>query len=336
MLHPGILALAAGSFIVFFMVLYAGWLGVRIIRGWDPESSSERQLSLERETTLISSVVGYALGFVTVSLLLFIYTVDDIHQLFVGAMCATGSLNANPVGWFALGAKIVLFFAASVWVAMNSLDQRAPDYPLVRLKYAVLLGIIPLVAADLSLTLAYFLGLEPEVITSCCGSLFSESGGTGIAAEMAGLPVKTMIAVFFSINSFFVVLCIACLFWKNGIVRGVLSVVSTVSFFVSIAAVISFISLYIYELPTHHCPFDIFQKEYRFVGYPLYAGLFGGTYFGMLPGLFRRFRRIDSLRVILDRSERRWLVLAVSGMSLFLAITLWKMLSGTFTLEGYF
>jgi len=41
-------------------------------------------------------------------------------------------------------------------------------------------------------------------------------------------------------------------------------------------AILSFISVYFYELPTHHCPFCILQKEYGYVGYPLYLTLFGG------------------------------------------------------------
>ncbi len=56
----------------------------------------------------MSTIVRYALAFEIVASLLFIYTVDDIHELFVGAMCATGSLNANPIGWSALAVKVAL------------------------------------------------------------------------------------------------------------------------------------------------------------------------------------------------------------------------------------
>ena len=40
--------------------------------------------------------------------LLLVYTLEDLHGLFVGAMCATGSLNANPVGWTLLAVKLLL------------------------------------------------------------------------------------------------------------------------------------------------------------------------------------------------------------------------------------
>ena len=41
---------------------------------------------------------------------------------------------------------------------------------------------------------------------------------------------------------------------------------SGIAFVVSLASILSFISLYFYELPTHHCPFCILQKEYGYIG----------------------------------------------------------------------
>jgi len=61
---------------------------------------------------------------------------------------------------------------------------------------------------------------------------------------------------------------------------------SIVLFGVSLAAIVSFISLYIYELPSHHCPFDIFQKHYHFIGYPIYISLFYGVFFGIRRASF--------------------------------------------------
>ena len=147
-----------------------------MIQRWDFQSSSAYQLSLERKTYLISTLMNYVLGFQIISALLFIYTVDDIHKLFVGAMCATGSLNANPVGWLALLSKITVCFVAGFWLVLNYLDQKAEDYPLVRLKYSLLLFCCPLLFLILFSSSNIFLGLDPDIITSCCGSLFSDSG----------------------------------------------------------------------------------------------------------------------------------------------------------------
>jgi hypothetical protein len=46
-----------------------------------------------------------------------------------------------------------------------------------------------------------------------------------------------------------------------------------------------FFGTYIYELPTHHCPFCMLQKEYNYIGYIIYIFLFLGTFYGFIPAL---------------------------------------------------
>jgi hypothetical protein len=333
-LHPGILALIIGSTIVFVMMLYASIEGIRIISSWDFKSSSEHQLNLERKTYLISSIIKYVLGFEVLSTLLFIYTVDDIHTLFVGAMCATGSLNANPIGWYALYSKILVFFCASLWIMINNLDQKAEDFPLIRPKYAALIFITILIGVDLFFETRYFLGLNPEVITSCCGSLFSDTS-SGIAGELSSLSVRPMMWTFYIAVVIFISAALLCMKSQAAFLRYVTSVLSIVLFGISIAAMISFISLYIYEMPTHHCPFDIFQKNYHFIGYPVYISLFCGVFFGLLPGLFQPLKKIGSLRDTIMLSEKKWLLLGIIFIVIFTAISSWPVVFGTFTMQGY-
>jgi hypothetical protein len=331
-LHPGILALLAGSCIVFAMMLYASVQGIIILTGWDFSSSSEKQLILERKTYLVSTIIKYALGFEILSVFLFLYTLDDIHHLFVGAMCATGSLNANPAGWIALSAKILIFFSASIWLVLNRLDQTAEDFPLVRLKYAALLFITLLVGFGLFFEMKYFLGLEPEVITSCCGSLFSESS-QGIAGELSALSVGPVMVTFYFTVLLFFGAAVLCLIKSGALIRYTLSIISLAVFVVSITAIVSFISLYIYELPSHHCPFDIIQKGYNYVGYLIYSSLFCGVLFGMLPGLFQPMKKISSLQEELAVSEKRWLYLSIVFIMIFAALSSWPVLFGDFTMH---
>lgn len=333
-LHPGILALIVGSCIAFAMILYACALGIRVVARWDDQSNSQEQLTLERKTYLISTMINYALGFEIISAFLFIYTLEDIHTLFVGAMCGTGSLNANPVGWYVLYTKIILFFASCLWVALNYFDQRAEDYPLVKPKYVALLFVTPLAGLDLTLQLQYFSGLQPEIITSCCGSLFSEEG-TGLASDLATLPVIPAMWGFYGTALLFWVTAALCLVKPASVLRTLLSGVAALWLFVSIAAILSFISLYIYELPTHHCPFDILQKNYGFVGYPIYISLFCAVLFGLLPGAFQPLKKIPTLSGRIREAEKRWLVLALISMFVFVALCSWPVLFGNLTMIGY-
>ena len=333
-LHAGMLALIVGTTIVLAMVLYACWLGVRILRRWDAGSSSEEQLRLERSTFLVSSIASTTLGFQAASLLLFLYTIDDIHGLFVGAMCATGSLNASSGGWAVLGIKIVLLFLSVIWIVLHRLDQRAGDFPIVRIKYLGLLVLAPLVATDLLLQIRYFTGLRPQIITSCCGALFSE-GGTTLASEVAGLPVRPMLWSLYLGIGLFTALCLAGLLASSRFLRYALAVVSFSMLFVSLGSIVSFLSLYIYQLPTHHCPFDMIQKQYSFIGYPIYLSLFAAVSFGLLPGLLFPLRRIPSMAPLVVAAEPRWLILGMVSMLTFTVVVSWPVVFGELSLVGY-
>lgn len=332
--HPGILALVSGSALVTLMMLFAAMLGAKVILRWDFQSSSAYQLSLERKTYLISTLMNYVLGFQIVSALLFIYTVDDIHKLFVGAMCATGSLNANPVGWLALLSKFAVCFVAGLWLVLNYLDQKAEDYPLVRLKYSLLIVLLPIIVLDSFLQFQYFIGLDPDIITSCCGSLFSDSGDS-VTSSIAGFPALPAMIVFYVGFTLVFGTSLLCLFSKKAFFRYLLTAFNAVFLFVALASVVSFISMYIYELPTHHCPFDIIQKEYGFIGYPLYISLFCGIFFGLLPGIFHTLKEILSLQRTVHKLERSWIVLSLGCMTVFVFITTYRVITSNLTYFSY-
>ena len=63
---------------------------------------------------------------------------------------------------------------------------------------ALLLVIAPLIGAETYHQMLYFLNLKGDVITSCCGSMFS-ADEEGVAAGLAALPPVPMGAAFFGI-----------------------------------------------------------------------------------------------------------------------------------------
>ncbi len=190
-LHPGIIALLLVSLLVTGMILYSSFFGVRIIAGWDIGSGSEGQLVLERRTYLISTFLAYALLFQISSFFLFIYTADSLHSLFTGAMCAAGTLNVDPYGYPTLLLKILNFILAGLWLIVNYADNQAYDYPLIRKKYGLLIVMAPLVATESVVQALYFLQMKADVITSCCGSLFSPYREGLSAAIVSIIPFKT-------------------------------------------------------------------------------------------------------------------------------------------------
>jgi len=330
--HPSILALYVASLLISFMVVYSASYGVQILRKWDIQSGSEIQLILERKTYLISTLLTYVFGFEILSLFLFIYTVDRLHTFFVGAMCAAGTLYVNGFGYPALILKVVNFLLAGLWLILNYADNRGYDYPLIKTKYILLLNLAPLILVEMALQANYFLRLDPHIITSCCGSLFS-AGEQALTSEMVALPSIPMKVVFYFAMALTVASGLYC--YRRGKGAYLLSMASAATFVVSLASILSFISVYFYELPTHHCPFCILQKEYGYVGYPLYVTLLGGTISGIGPGLLMPFRGVKSLSGILPSIQKRLALLSAVLFLIFTLIVTYRMVFTDFILEGY-
>jgi len=315
--NPAIVALAIAALVSTLLLAYSAGFGWHLVRHWDLTSGSALQVRLERQTYLTSTLV--ALVFVTeaTSLLLFVYNADRIAPLFVGAMCAVGTLNTSPFGFPTLMVKILVFFSASTWLILHHLDTRGYDYPLTRLKYGLLFAIAPLVAAETYLQLRFFLALDTDVITSCCGSLFG-ANREALASELAGLAPGPAMALFYGVLTLTLAVGLAARRWPAA--GFAYALLSAVSFVVSLAAVVSFVSLYVYEHPHHHCPFCLLKSEYGYQGYLIYGPLFLATALGIGSGVVRLFARVPSLRPLVPPLARR---LTNVSLGLFFFLVLW-------------
>jgi hypothetical protein len=327
--HPAIIALLLSSVLMSFLIAYSSYFAVLIHRKWDLRNGSELQLVMERRTYLISTVLTYLFAFQILSFFLYIYTADRLHSLFVGAMCAAGTLQVNSYGYPALLLKIFNCLLAGIWLILNYADNRAFDYPLIRKKYVFLLLMAPLLLLEMFLQGAYFLSLQPNIITSCCGSLFSV-GETALASELTALPPKpTLFAFYLSTGA---CLSAGIFFLRKNRGAYLFFILSTATFLISIASILSFISVYFYELPTHHCPFCILQKEYGYVGYPLYAALFGSGIAGMGVGILAPFRKRESLVSIIPPIQKRLVLWSLVLLLVFVGITTYRMVFTDFIL----
>ncbi len=330
--HPGIMALLLGSVLTTSMLCYCAYEGARIIRRWNIRSGSELQLALERRTYLISMVMSYALGFELLSLFLFIYTADSMSPLFVGAMCAAGSLKVNGFGYPALILKITDFLLAGVWLIMNFTDNKANDYPLIKTKYGMLIIITPFLVTETLVQGAYLLGLKPDIITSCCGTIFTTDANT-ILSGLIGLPrALSQTAFYFSVA---ITISLGLIFYLKGKGGYFFSISTLMSFLIAIVALISFISVYFYELPTHHCPFCILHPEYGYVGYPLYITLLAGAVSGLGIGAIMPFRKINSLTEVLPRLQSRLALISIMSYSTFMLISGYGIVFSHLSLAAY-
>ncbi len=328
-LHPAIVALLLVSLLTTGMTLYGAYFGIGIMRRWNLKSGSEGQLALERRTYLISTLLAYVLIFQVGSLFLFVQTAESLHNQFVGAMCAAGSLNVDPYGYPAFLLKILNVILAGLWLIINHVDNGAHDYPLIKKKYALLLVLAPLFLAESVVQTLYFLELKADVITSCCGSLFS-SEGNGVSSDIAAIPAKAAMAGFYL--SFGLTFVLGGIYWFKGKLGGLFSFASGLFFLVSCISLISFISLYFYELPTHHCPFCILQREYHYIGYLLYAALLTGVVSGLGVGVLMPFAGVGSLAGSLPLFQKRLAMVCLVAYLLFTGIAICRMIGTDFTL----
>jgi hypothetical protein len=331
-LNPAIVALITGALLSCGYSLYAAWAGCRILRHWDIRSGSALQLQLERKTYLVSTILNYVLCFELLSLFLFIYTADDMHGLFVGAMCAAGTLNANPYGYPALVVKTISFLLCGTWMIINYTDNRGYDYPIIREKYRLLLIITAMILLETYLLIGFFLNLRADVITSCCGTLFSENAPS-VSGAIAAVPSYPAKIIFYL--SVVLTLRTGIHFLATARSAKVFSILSGWLLLFSLISVISFIGLYYYQLPTHHCPFCILQREYGYVGYWLYLSLLAAGIAGCSTGVIARYGNAESLKTAVPELQKKLCIFSMAGYIVFTAIASYPMIFSEFKLEGY-
>jgi hypothetical protein len=319
MLHPWILGLIIGHS-ALLLVFSLGFINARqIYRGWDYNSTEEKQFLLEKKTYLVSTVMNFALLTQILMLFLFEMAADELASVLPGAMCAVGTLSSTRYGFPLLILKIVSFFAYFIWLMINYLDNQMETYPLVRKKYLALMLIYPFAVAETWLLFMFAYNLDPSVITSCCGSVYNE-GAEDLGGSLAGASAGFILPVFFSIvillllNRFVFRRWSAVKEWFGHLLEFPL----WMAFFITaIVTIISFISTYVYEMLSHKCPFCFMGVEYKFYGVPLYLCLFFATAAGMTGGLLGSIRQPAILKEKAGLLKKKMDVISLWGMLAF-------------------
>ncbi len=321
-LHPWILGLIIGHsvlLLVFSLGLINAW---QIFRGWDYNSTEEKQFFLEKKTYLVSTVMNFALFTQILMLFLFEMAADELANVLPGAMCAVGALSSNSYGFPLLNLKIVSVFAYFIWLMINYLDNQMETYPLVRKKYLGLMLLYPFAVVETVLLFAFAFDLDLSVITSCCGSVYNE-GTEGLGGSLAGASAGFILPLFFSI----VILLLLNRFVFNRRDAGkkrlgnLLEFPLWIAFFITaIVVIISFISTYVYEMLSHNCPFCFMGAEYHYYGVPLYFFLFVATATGMTGGLLETIKQPEALKEKARFMQKKMNTASLWGMLAFIVI----------------
>lgn len=277
MLSPSVIALLSLDALFLLFGLIAFILSFGIARHWNMALSNERQYALEKKAVLVATLIQYIFYFKIPLFLFFIFTADTISNLITGAMCATGVVNSVEFGFKMFGFKIINLYLFGFWLLLHNIDIKEENLPYTRAKFILFILIFICLCCEIFYDFTFFTALNIDKIVSCCGTLFSVASSASFAFIFTIEPHVILIAFYglFSLHVLFFSL-------KNS--QGFL-ITNLLFIPVAILAVILFFGTYIYELPTHHCPFCFLQKEYYYVGYFLYTFLFLGTFFGISSGI---------------------------------------------------
>jgi hypothetical protein len=261
-----------GIFALFSIVAFV--LSIRIYLGWNIDSTSELQYKLEKESFLASTIIKYIFSIKVPLFLFFVFALDKISNVITGAMCAAGVVDATQIGMSLIVLKIINLYLFAYWLRLHSQDMTDKSQPYTKLKFGLFIGLFFLFMVEIVLEVVMFSSIEIDKMVSCCGSIYSSSSTSAISTLFT-LDTSLLLSIFYG-NYLLIVLFY---FLKN---RYIFTTLNIVFIPVSLISLILFFGTYIYELPSHHCPFCYLQSDYYYVGYLIYFLLFMGTFYGLV------------------------------------------------------
>lgn len=258
--------------ILLILVAVAVVAAVPVLRGWDFQAHTERQFVLEKRASLVTLIIAFTLVAKILLLPFFAHALDRLAALVPGAMCAAGVINANGYGFVLLGVKLAVLGLAGLWLLVHRLDLQAVDFPYLKNKLNLFLIIAVVVLAASILDVLYLVNISTLTPVQCCSIIY------GVAAAGGGLPggLDTRLLLILWVLVYVLILVLSVSRYD------LLNFLANLSFvYLSYLAVVYFFGTYIYQLPTHQCPFCMLQPEYGGVGYLIWGTLFSGVFFGM-------------------------------------------------------
>ena len=271
------------SEVVLYVLLCVAFIyTIPLLRDWNIEHFDARQFRLEKRAYLVMSIIFFVCMVKLFSAFYFTYTLDTLSPLIPGAMCAAGVIAANSFGYPLLYVKIAILFLSGSWIFINAADLKASAYPYFTLKSWLFVLLFLLISTELFLDMAYFSHIDTSLPVSCCSAIYTAQSGTNTLP--LGLNITTLLWLFYLLYG---------LSLLSNINRyDTLHIVANLLFLVvSYYSVVYFFGTYVYELPSHECPFCMLQREYTYVGYLIWGSLLLGTFLGLNSSILKLLTR---------------------------------------------
>ena len=258
--------------VLFILLFIAFYFSLSIIKNWDYDKTTAKQYKLEKTSYLVILIISFTLIVKIFLFPYFAYSLDNLSNIVPGAMCAAGIVGANEFGQINLSLKILILFFIGIWLIINSLDLNAKTYPYTKKKFFLYVFIFLLCVVETILDFLFLNSISTKEPVMCCSVIF---GANSIGSKIPfDLSIQMLLILFYLLYFLNVITNIQKQAFLN-------LIVNFLFLYISYYAVTYFFSTYIYELPTHQCPFCMLQKEYYFIGYFIWSTLFLGTFFGI-------------------------------------------------------
>lgn len=272
MLSPFLISFFLTEFIILIFSFIAFFWALKISLEYNILELNKHQYDLAQKGYLVSTIIKFILFLKLPLFLFFIWSMDWVSQIVPGAMCAVGVLDATDYGSYMLILKVINLFLLSGWLLVQKEDSLTPTSKYMQTKFRLFQPLFLLLLLEFILEFSHFSGIRLDVPAPCCSVIFAQTNTNEISFFHKDSFILSVFIVLFIFN-------LLSAFFKKPIFLGVFSL----SFMLStIYAIIRFFSPYIYELPTHKCPFCMLQADYNYIGYVIYILLFLGT----IPGFF--------------------------------------------------
>ena len=150
------------------------------------------------------------------------------------------------------------------------------SHPYFKTKLYFFIAIFLVVVVESILEYRFSDALKSVDLVGCCSVIYTDITHS--------LPFRLSKSEFFTVFlfNFFIII------FSSPRYNKILLFISSVLFlYTSYVVIVYIVSPYIYELPTHQCPYCMLQKDYGYYGYFIYAFLLFATYLGIWHSLFK-------------------------------------------------
>ena len=264
--------------LLFLLLSVALFYTIIILKNYQKGLTTEYQYKLEKYSYLVITIISFTLIVKVLLLVFFTYTLNELSNIIPGAMCAAGVIKANGYGESTLVLKIIIIMLILLWLTLNHQDQLAKNYPFFRQKMYFFIVIFILVFCELVLEVLFLTNISTQTPVLCCSTIYKTTDS--VISLPFDLSILQLVWLFYILYIFTVLVA----YLQK---RIILFIFSLVYVYIAYYAIVYFFSTYIYELPTHKCPFCLLQSDYYYIGYFIFGSLFIATSYALSASIYK-------------------------------------------------